>query len=84
MAISNNVPFSRISEFFADLGEWLVIEFVPKSDSQVQKLLKSREDIFIHYDQENFEKAFNIRYIIRELVSVKDSERILYLLQKRE
>jgi len=84
LAISNNVPLIRVAEYFAELGKWLVIEFVPKSDSQVQKLLRSREDIFSQYKQEDFEKAFDAYYDIRESVSVKDSERTLYLLQKRE
>ena len=46
LAIGNNVPFGRIAEWFARLGRHLVIEFVPKSDSQVQRLLASREDVF--------------------------------------
>ncbi|HXD11021.1 MAG TPA: class I SAM-dependent methyltransferase [Anaerolineales bacterium] len=46
LAISNNVPLPQLADFFAETGKWLVIEFVPKSDSQVQKLLSSRKDIF--------------------------------------
>ncbi len=38
LAISNNVPLERVAEFFQRAGRWLVIEFVPKSDSQVQRL----------------------------------------------
>lgn len=84
LAISNNVPLSKVAEFFAGVGKWLVIEFVPKSDSQVQKLLKSRKDIFDHYTKEDFEQAFGFYYTIEEIVPVKESERTLYLLQKRE
>lgn len=84
LAISNNVPLPRVADFFASLGKWLVIEFVPKSDSQTLKLLKSREDIFDQYTQAGFEKAFEVFYHIREAAPVKESERTLYLLQKRE
>jgi hypothetical protein len=84
LAISNNVPLPRVAEFFADVGKWLAIEFVPKSDSQVQKLLKSRVDIFDQYTQNEFEKAFEEYYIIHEAISIKESERTLYLLKKRE
>ena len=38
LAISNNVPLPRIADFFARLGRALIIEFVPKSDTQVQRL----------------------------------------------
>ena len=84
LAISNNVPLLRVAEFFAKIGEWLVIEFVPKSDSQVQKLLKSREDIFDQYTQDEFEKSFEEYYIIQEATLIKESERTLYLLKNRK
>ena len=45
LAIGNNVPLPNVAEFFARLGRHLVIEFVPKSDSQVQRMLSSRTDI---------------------------------------
>ena len=84
LAISNNVPLPRVAEYFASVGRWLVVEFVPKSDSQVQKLLKSREDIFDQYTKEGFEQAFDAYYWLREAIPVRDSERTLYLYQKRE
>jgi len=83
LAISNNVPLGKVAEFFAGCAEWLIIEFVPKSDSQVQKLLRSRADIFDNYTPEGFEKAFNQWYVIKEMSSVRDSERNLYLMRKR-
>jgi ribosomal protein L11 methylase PrmA len=83
LAISNNVPLPQLSEFFADTGKWLVIEFVPKADSQVQKLLTSRKDIFSNYTLEAFEEAFQARFSIHEKVAVKESERFLFLMEKR-
>jgi hypothetical protein len=81
LAISNNVPLPQVADFFAKIGKWLVIEFVPKSDSQVQKLLISREDIFPNYTREGFESAFQQRFKITEAVNVRESERVLYLLE---
>ncbi|HKI54685.1 MAG TPA: class I SAM-dependent methyltransferase [Anaerolineales bacterium] len=83
LAISNNVPLFQIADFFADAGKWLVIEFVPKSDSQVQKLLSSRKDIFPNYTREAFEEAFAERFSIREKTAVEESERFLYLMEKK-
>lgn len=80
LAISNNVPLAQVAEFFAELGNWLIIEFVPKADSQVQKLLKSRDDIFDQYTKEGFEQAFGLYFNLQEAVPLKESERILYLL----
>jgi len=81
MAISNNVPFGRLASFFSQICEHLVIEFVPKSDSQVQRLLQSREDIFDEYTVSGFEAAFQNQFAIIEKQSVAGSERILYLMK---
>jgi hypothetical protein len=60
-----------------------VIEFVPKSDSQVQKLLASRVDIFDQYTQETFESVFAHYFTIHQRQDVLNSERKLYLMEKR-
>jgi hypothetical protein len=73
----------QLAEFFSALGNWLVIEFVPKSDSQVRKLLASRSDIFDEYSVEGFERYFGERFEIRERLSIAGSERYLYLMKRR-
>jgi hypothetical protein len=83
LAISNNLPLAHVANFFAQAGSWLVIEFVPKSDPKVQKLLANREDIFDGYTQENFEAVFDQRFECVEKVPVQDSLRTLYLLKRR-
>ena len=83
LAISNNVPLPHLADFFAETGKWLVIEFVPKPDSQVQKLLASRKDIFPDYTREGFEAAFKARFQIHEAVAIRESERVLYLMESR-
>jgi len=83
LSISNNVPFGQVASFFADLcSHSLIIEFVPKSDSQAQRLLRSRNDIFIDYDREHFEQAFSEYFTIRQAEPIEGSERILYLMNK--
>ncbi len=81
LAISNNVPLPQLADFFGETAKWLVIEFVPKSDSQVKKLLASREDIFPTYTREGFEAAFKNKFRIHEAVNVNESERVLYLME---
>jgi len=84
LAISNNVPLPQLADFFANVGKWLVIEFVPKSDSQVLKLLASRKDIFPNYTRDAFEDAFTKWFKIHEKVAVRESDRFLYLMEKRK
>ena len=83
LAISNNVPLQGIAGQFAAITRWLVIEFVPKSDSQVMRLLATREDIFPDYTQAGFELAFSRHFQIEKAAAVPDSERILYLMKAR-
>ena len=82
LAISNNLPLSEIAHFLAELGSWLVIEFVPKEDSQVQVLLTAREDIFPDYNIDSFETAFKEYYQIMEKDSIHGTERTLYLMKR--
>ncbi len=83
MAISNNVPLRKIAEYFSTLAGLLMIEFVPKNDSQVQRLLSTREDVFPQYTQDHFEQEFGRFFNIKSSVRVSGSERTLYLMQKR-
>lgn len=82
LAISNNVPLTKLASFFADCGPELIIEFVPKQDSQVQRLLASRNDIFPDYTAAGFETAFQACFTIQEKVEIDDSERTLYHLKR--
>jgi len=82
LAISNNVPLAMVASFFAGICENLIIEFVPKSDSQVRTLLATRDDIFPHYTPTGFEKAFSQYFTIKEGVSIADSDRTLYLMKR--
>jgi len=82
LAISNNLPFDRIADFFAKICSWLVIEFVPKEDSQVQRILGVRDDIFLEYDQQSFEREFRKHFEIQDSIKIKDSKRTLYLMKK--
>lgn len=83
LAIANNLPLPEIAHFFAALGEWVVVEFVPKSDSQVQLLLASRKDIFPDYTGDGFEAAFYKVFDVVQKERVPESERTLYLLRRK-
>ncbi len=83
LALSNNVPLNRIADFFACACKALIIEFVPKEDSQVQRLLASREDVFTDYYQAPFETAFLRRFTIEAAAPVMGSRRVLYLMRRK-
>lgn len=81
LAISNNVPLEEIAKWFANLGEYLIIEFVPKNDSQVEKLLKTRIDIFPNYKLDYFEECFSKYFEIIKKDDIKNSKRTIYLMK---
>ena len=83
LAISNNVPLPDLAEFFAGLGRWLIVEFIPKEDSQVERLLMTRADIFPDYNRAGFEAAFEAYFTIRESREIEGSRRILYCMERK-
>ena len=83
LAISNNLPLGKIADYFAQLGLKLIIEFVPKEDSQVQKLLASRKDIFPNYTEEGFIKAFEPFFDIDQQTAIPDTRRTLFLMSRK-
>lgn len=83
LAITFNLPLSKIAQHFSDIAPYIIIEFVPKDDSQVQKLLQNREDIFTNYTQDGFEAAFTHYFSIVAKKSISDSKRTLYLLKRK-
>ena len=83
LSISNNLPFSHIVTFLSQVCRFLIIEFVPKNDSQVQRLLRSREDIFPDYNQDHFEAAFGDFFSILKREKIVDTQRTLYLMEMR-
>jgi len=82
LAIANNVPLHHLAAFFQEICRWLVIEFVPKEDSQVQVLLASRKDIFPDYNQQGFETAFAPYFKVHASVPVRDTPRVMYLMER--
>jgi ribosomal protein L11 methylase PrmA len=83
LAIGNNVPLPRIAEMLSRLCRSLIVEFVPKEDPQVQRMLASREDIFADYERAGFERAFDAFFSVQRVERISDSPRTLYLMTSR-
>ncbi len=84
LAIGNNVPLTRIADFFAQTTRrWLVAEFVSKEDGQAQRLLRDRRDIFHDYRGDCFEAALTRHFRIARAEPIPGTVRVLYLLEKR-
>jgi ribosomal protein L11 methylase PrmA len=83
LAIGNNLPFEKMAQLFSKICRFLIIEFVPKKDSQVQKMLSTREDIFVDYKQKSFEGVFKKYFKIKDRAKIRGSKRIIYLIKNK-
>ena len=81
LAIGNNLPLGMLASFLGKLGDKLIVEWVPKEDSQVRKMLKYREDIFPNYTKEGFEEAFCEYYRILDCRWIEGTKRHVYLME---
>ena len=79
LAISNHLSFPMIAKFMAKFCKHLIIEFVPKNDSQIKKLTTRS---IPSYTQDNFEKEFGEYFKIEQKIKIEDSERWMYLMEK--
>jgi len=84
LVISNNVPLKKLAKFFSRICNFLVIEFIPKTDSQISRLLVTREDIFTDYTKENFELEFKNYFNILKSIDIINTQRTMYIMERSE
>lgn len=84
LSIGQNIPFENLVNFFQKICQWLIIEFIPKDDSQIKKMLTNRRDIFNQYDQFHFEKIFSEKFLLCKKTKIKDSLRVMYLFKNKK
>jgi hypothetical protein len=84
LSIGHNIPFEKSAEMFHGMGEFLVIEFVPKNDEKVQLMLSQKKDIYSGYTIENFLKGFGEKFNVIKSENVGSSGRTLFLMKRKE
>ena len=82
LAISRNVPLPMLLGLFADLAPWAIVEFVPREDPMVRRLLAARRDVFDDYTIEGFRAAAAERWELVRAEPITDSPRTLFLLRR--
>jgi ribosomal protein L11 methylase PrmA len=78
LAVAKNLPLDEVISWLVDMAPQGVIEFIPKSDPMVQRLLQMREDLFDDYDKTSFESYLTRRARIVKSEVVSSSGRTLY------
>lgn len=83
IAIGRNVPLDRVVDWLVRLAPTGVIEFVPKGDPMVQRLLALREDIFPDYTIEAFKEHILGHARITKEETITDAGRVLIAYDRR-
>lgn len=78
LAIARNLPLQQVVKWLVSMAPQGVLEFIPKTDPMVQRLLSLREDLFDHYDKATFEKLLGVEARIVQSESVSSSGRTLF------
>ncbi len=84
IAIAKNVPLDDVVGWLINLAPHGVIEFVPKQDPMVVRLLQLREDIFPDYTEEHFLHCIEKRARIVSQKVVTNSGRNLVRYERRK
>ena len=71
LAIGRNVPLDQVVDWLVRLAPRGVVEFVPKDDPTIQRMLALRDDVFDQYTPERFEALLvrGARIVRKDLVS---------------
>lgn len=82
LRIGGNWTLEQLAELFSETGAHCLVEFVPKEDSQVKKLLQSREDIYDDWNLDDFTEVFRRRFKSCSVEPVADSRRSMLFCSK--
>ncbi|MEZ5399593.1 MAG: hypothetical protein R2729_07970 [Bryobacteraceae bacterium] len=83
LRITGLAPFALISEYFAALGDHLLLEFVPKDDPMTALMLAHRTDIFDDFTLDGLRQAFHPLWELASVEPIPESPRTLCLFQLR-
>jgi len=78
LCIGKNIPLNGVIKWLVSLAPKGLIEFVPKNDETIKKMLEFKGDIFPNYTETYFEKCLlnNAEIISKDVVS--NSKRTIY------
>lgn len=83
LVIGRNISLQTLAGYFNKIAPQLIMEFVPKDDEKVQQMLRSRQDVFIDYHQEQFETVFSQYFTIKRQENIPGTKRTLYWMVRK-
>lgn len=82
MMVSDGIPLSEILALASEMTkDAVVIEFIAREDTQFQRIVRGRDDLYGDYDRDAFEAACQERFEIQRREAPDGATRALYLLR---
>lgn len=78
LAIGRNIPLNQLVAWLVSLAPVGLVEFVPRGDSNLDRLLRHREDVFDDYTEDNFRSAIESVAQVDRVDVVSASGRKIY------
>ena len=82
LAIAKNIPLDQVLKWLINIAPHGLIEFVPKNDETIKKMLILKGDIFNDYNEENFRSLILKNANIVSETIISDSGRKIFEYQK--
>ena len=82
LAIAKNIPLDQTINWLTNIAPQGLIEFVPKNDETIKRMLMLKGDIFKDYNEENFKNILLKNASIVSETTVSDSGRKIFEYKK--
>ncbi|HEU0112306.1 MAG TPA: class I SAM-dependent methyltransferase [Flavisolibacter sp.] len=83
LCIGKNIPFDDLVKMFANMGSYLLIEFVPRFDEKIEVMLQQKKDVYDWYTIDNFKSSFSKEYEILNFKTIGTTKRELFLMKRK-
>ena len=84
LLLSDQVPLGEIAQLMHHLTQrWLIVEWIPAADPKFKELLRGRDHLYAHLNEEAFLDAFGHAFT-RILRGPLKNGRVLFLLEARQ
>ncbi len=82
LTIGGNIPLDQFIDWLVSLAPCGVVEFIPKEDPNLKRMLSLREDIFTDYNEDSFRNLLEQKCRIIRSQIISKSGRKLYWFEK--
>ena len=82
LVIGKNIPLGEAVDWLVQVAPAGVIEFVPKTDPMVRRMLAQREDIFNDYDIETFRQMLSSISRVQKEMTLSETGRTLFIYER--